>query len=152
MARSSHPALSHCDSIANNSADVLMLIGRVLIGWLLLQSAWFHLTNTAGAIGYFAGLKIPSPEIMLWVILLVETVAGVGLVLGLATRYAAVLAAIFVIVATATAHRYWEYTGPALNVNYLFLTKNVGVLGGLLYIFVFGAGRYSVDAKWATKR
>jgi uncharacterized membrane protein YphA (DoxX/SURF4 family) len=32
-------------------------------------------------------------------------------------------------------------------VQWIFLTKNFAALGGLLLVFAFGAGRYSLDAK-----
>ena len=36
---SSHPLLSRTDSIAANTADAFLLVGRVLIGWLFLVSS-----------------------------------------------------------------------------------------------------------------
>ena len=150
--RSSRPALSRADSFAASSADALMLIGRVLVGGMFLESGWGKLMNMAGSIGYLNSLKVPSPEILVWLVLAVEIVVGVALIAGLATRYAALLGAIFVIVATALAHRYWEYSGAAANANHLYFMKNVAILGGLLYIFVAGAGRFALDAKWARKR
>ena len=38
-----------------------------------------------------------------------ELLIGFTLILGIATRYAALVCALFLIVATALAHRYWEY-------------------------------------------
>ena len=37
---SSHPLLSRTDGIAANATDTVLLVGRVLIGWLFLASAW----------------------------------------------------------------------------------------------------------------
>ena len=44
------------------------------------------------------------------------------------------------------------YPQPAQLVQYTFLTKNVAVAGGLLVLFVSGAGRFSVDAMLAAKK
>ena len=37
---SSLPVLSYTDGIAASATDVLLLVGRVLLGWLFLTSAW----------------------------------------------------------------------------------------------------------------
>ncbi len=38
--RSSHPLLSHADGIATGMSDVLLLIGRVLLGVLFVMTVW----------------------------------------------------------------------------------------------------------------
>ena len=152
MARSSHRALSYTDSFANSSADALMLVGRILVGFLFLTSGWSKLINTAGAISYLTSVKAPAPELVVWVVLVVELVVGITLILGLATRYGALLGFVFVVIATALAHRYWEYPAAAQAAQYINFTKNVAILGGLLYVFVAGAGRFSVDATLAKAR
>ena len=45
---SSHPLLSCTDGIAASTTDLLLLVGRVFLGWLFLASAWFKLLNIAG--------------------------------------------------------------------------------------------------------
>ena len=131
-----------------------MLVGRILVGFLFLQSGWFKLMNTAGAINYLTSVKAPAPELMVWVVLVVELVVGITLILGLglATRYGSLLGFIFVVIATALAHRYWEYPAAAQAAQYINFTKNIAILGGLLYVFVSGAGRFSVDATLAKAR
>jgi putative oxidoreductase len=152
MARSSHEALSHTDSFATSSADALLLIGRILVGVLFLTSGWSKLMNTAGAISYLTSVKAPAPELMVWVVLAVKLVVGITLIVGLPTRYGALLGFIFVVIATALAHRYWEYPAAFQVAQYINFTKNIAILGGLLYVFVAGAGRFSVDAALAQAR
>jgi putative oxidoreductase len=57
----------------------------------------------------------------------------------------ALLGLAFVVVAFATAHRYWEFPEAAQNLQYAFLSKDLAIAGGLLVLFVTGAGRFSVD-------
>lgn len=82
----------------------------------------------------------------------VEWVIVISLVLGLGTRYGALLALLFVVIATVAAHRYWGYPQAAQLVQYTFLTKNIAVAGGLLVLFVTSGGRISVDQILASKR
>ncbi len=78
--------------------------------------------------------------------------SSITIILGLGTRYGALLGLAFVIVATVTAHRYWGYPQAAQLVQYMFLTKNLAAAGGLIVLFVTGAGSFSVDAILAKKR
>jgi uncharacterized membrane protein YphA (DoxX/SURF4 family) len=55
-------------------------------------------------------------------------------------------------VATVSAHQYWHYPDAAQQlVQYTFLTKNLAILGGLVTLFVAGAGRFAVDNAMAGK-
>jgi len=144
---SSHPALSHTDSIAATWGDFLLLVGRVFLGWLLLASGWAKVANVAGTIGYFKALGLPSPELWAYVAGPGEVIIGAALILGIATRYAALAYFVWVLVATAIAHRYWTYPAPAQAAQYNNFLKNIAIMGGALYVFVFGAGSYAVDAK-----
>jgi putative oxidoreductase len=83
---SSHPLLSCTDGIAASTTDLLLLVGRVFLGWLFLASAWPKLLNIAGFVGYLTALKAPAPDIMAWIGASVEFLIGVTLILGIATR------------------------------------------------------------------
>jgi putative oxidoreductase len=98
-------------------------------------------------VGYLASINFMNPGIMSPLALAVEWIIVVSLVLGIGTRYGALLGLAFVIVATVTAHRYWGYPQAAQLVQYIFLTKNLAIAGGLIVLFVTGGGRLSVDEK-----
>ena len=149
---SSHPSLSHTDEFAASSTDVLLLIGRVLLGWLFLGSAWSKLSGgIAGFAGYLKALQVPAPEFFAWIGAVVEFLIGISLILGVATRYGALLCALFVIVATVLAHRYWEYPPAQVTAQYNNFIKNLAIIGGALFLFVTGPGRFSVDRFLAKK-
>jgi putative oxidoreductase len=138
---SSHRLLSCADGLATGMSDSLVLLGRLLIAALFFLTAWFGSPNT----GYLTSLGYAVPGFMSPLAVTVECIIIISLVLGLATRYGALLGLLFVIVATVTAHRYWGYPQPQQGVQYIFLTKNLAVAGGLLLLFVTGGGRFSID-------
>jgi putative oxidoreductase len=37
---SSHPSLSHADSVAASTSDLILLIGRILLGWIFVRSGY----------------------------------------------------------------------------------------------------------------
>ncbi|HEV8015605.1 MAG TPA: DoxX family protein [Stellaceae bacterium] len=121
--------------------DILLLIGRVLVALLFLMTAWTLAPNA----GYLTSLNVPAPSIFTWVALAVEFVIVISLVLGWETRWGALLGVAYVIVATAFAHRYWEYTGPAAGIQYQNFTKNLAILGAFILLYAAGPGAYSVD-------
>jgi putative oxidoreductase len=146
MQSSSHSLLSLADGFATKGADALILVARVLLAWLFVGIAYGAITNFAGSLGYFTSLKLPVPELCTWGVLVFELVISACLILGIGTRYAAILMCAFVVVATAIGHRYWEYpAGPQQIGQYTNFLKNISIMGGALAIFVTGAGRFSLD-------
>jgi len=137
---------SALDGVAASATDVWLMIGRVALAWVFVASGWGHIFNPAGLAAYLTNLKAPAPELLAWIGLIMEVVIGITLVFGVTTRYGAAVGITFLIVATALAHRYWEFSGPAVAAQYNNFLKNISILGGMLYVFVFGPGRFSLDA------
>ncbi len=139
--RSSHPLLSYTDGVATGMNDLWLLVARVLIAVLFLMTVW-----TGGpAAAYLKSLNYPAPEFMSVLAHVVEWIVVVSLAFGIGARYGALLGLVFVVIAFATAHRYWEFPAAAQNLQYVFLSKDLAIAGGLLALFVTGAGRFSID-------
>jgi putative oxidoreductase len=143
--RSSHPSLSYADGIAAAATDACLLVARVLLGWLFLASSWVKLTNMTGFAAYLTNLKVPNPEFWSSIAAPIEFLIGLTLILGLATRYAALAAIVFVIIATSLGHRYWEYPQAQQLNQFNHFLKNLAITAGALLVFIAGAGRYSLD-------
>jgi putative oxidoreductase len=152
VSRSSHPALSCVDNFATSSTDVLLLVGRILMSYLFLSAGFGKLTNVVGTAAYFTALAVPSPSVMSYLVGALEVTVGVALILGLATRYVAIVIFIFVLIATAFAHRYWTYVAEAQRAQFIQFTKNLAMMSGSLFLLVVGAGRFSIDAMLAKKQ
>jgi len=150
MEPDSHSFIPRLDEFATKSAHVLILIGRILLAWVFVGSAYGAITNFSGSVGYFRSLNLPAPELFTITAVALEVLMSAGLILGIGTRYCAILAFLFVMIATAIAHRYWEYpAGPQQIGQYNNFLKNISIMGGALLIFVTGGGRFSVDRKLA---
>jgi putative oxidoreductase len=140
------------DNLAIRTGDAWALIGRVLIGLLFLMNAWPRLTAGLGGIrGYYVSLGMPAPDFFAYLSTGIEIVFGITLIVGVATRYSALLFLIYVIIATVIAHRYWEYPMPRQVGEYINFVKNLSIIGGLILLFVTGAGRFSVDG-WLRRK
>jgi len=115
------------------------------MGWIFLASGFGKLMNVTGFAAVLAKRGVPAPSFMGWLGAIVEFGGGLLIILGVKIRYVAILMILFVIVATLISHRYWEFTGADLAVQHTNFWKNVAIIGGLLFMFLAGAGRYSVD-------
>ncbi|MEK9282100.1 MULTISPECIES: DoxX family protein [unclassified Bradyrhizobium] len=107
------------------------------------------MTNFAGSVGYFRSLNLPAPELFTATTVALEVLISAGLILGVGTRYSAVLVFLFVLAATAIAHRYWDYPPGSQQIGqYNNFLKNISIMGGAMLIFVTGGGRFSLDRKF----
>jgi putative oxidoreductase len=147
---STHPYVSYTDGLANSSADLLLLIGRILLGWLFLKAGWDKVMNIAGFTGYLTNLKVATS--LAWPAAISEVVIGAALILGVATRYAALFAIVYVLITIGVAHRYWEYPAAQQGNQFNHFQKNLAIIGGALVLFVTGAGRFSLDAMLGKRR
>ncbi len=136
--------LSHCDSLAARWQDFLLLVARVLFGWIFISSGWRKLMDIpafAKTMPNRGGL----PEWLGYVAPPVEFIGGICIVLGFATRYAAVVMLLFVIIASFSSHRYWSSPPAQVGNQSAHFWKNVSMMGGSVLLFITGAGRYALD-------
>jgi putative oxidoreductase len=140
---SSHPYLSYTDGIATAWQDFLILCGRVLMGWIFLVSGWRKLMDIPAFAKTLPGRDLPA--FLGYVAAPVEVLCGALLLLGLATRYAALLTLVFTLVATFSSHRYWSVPTAQQGNQWAHFWKNVSMMGGQVLLFVTAGGRFSLD-------
>lgn len=141
---SSHPMLSCTDGIAASGVgDFLLLVGRVLAGWIFLSAGWAKIMGLSGFVASQVATGVPTP--LAYIAPFAECLGGLALIIGFATRYAALGLVLFTIIATYLAHRYWIYPAEQQAAQKGQSIKNAAIIGGLLAMFVAGPGRLAVD-------
>jgi putative oxidoreductase len=123
------------------------LLARVLIGALFLTAGIRKVLFLAGTTGYLTKLGFPAAEVMTWVAIVIEIGGGLALIAGWQTRLMAWLLAIFVVIATGMAHRFWEFDAAQYNAQLNNFLKNIAIIGGLLMFATYGPGSASVDKR-----
>lgn len=127
--------------------QTLPLVGRILLSLLFLIAGYRKLMGVAASAGYFAKLGFPMPEVMVWVAIVVELGGAILLILGWKARWAAWLLALFTLIATFAAHRFWE-VDPAQYANQMnHFLKNLAIVGGLMFVAAAGPGALSMDGR-----
>lgn len=131
-----------------SSNPVVPLVGRILIAVLFLVSGVGKAMAFAGTAGYMAKVGFPAPEVMTAIAIVIEAGGAILLIVGWKTRWVAWGLAIFVVIATLAAHRFWDIADAAqmMNQRTQFL-KNLSIIGGLLLLAAFGPSSISVDKR-----
>lgn len=131
--------------------DALLLLSRLLLAALFVPSGFQALSNIAGSAGYFTGLGLPLPTAAAWGTGLFELVAGLAVLLGLRTKIAALLLAVFCVAAGFIGHYGQGGGDPTLVfLHWQMLMKDIAIAGGFLALAMAGAGTFSLDGRRST--
>jgi putative oxidoreductase len=144
--------LSPADRFAAQAHDGLLLVARVLMAYIFIKSGFGKLMDIGAFTASLAGKGVPMATVFGVIGPCVEFFGGLAVLLGFKTRYAALLMALFTIVATAISHRYWEFGEAARRAQEVNFEKNVCIIGGLVLLTAAGAGRFSIDGLWQRRR
>ena len=143
--------LTYSDGLAAQWQDFLILAGRLLIGWIFVQSGWRKLWDISGFVATMPRRGLP--DFLGYIAPFVEFFGGLCILLGFATRYSALLVLLFTIIASFSSHRYWTFTDPAqYGAQHTQFWKNTSMKGGLVLLFITGGGRFALDWLLMRKR
>jgi putative oxidoreductase len=136
---------SLADRWAAGAGDGLLPLGRLAIGAIFVESGFGKLMNLDGFAAGLAERGLPLPAALALIGAAVEFLAGVAAVIGFKARYAALLLIAFTLAATLIAHRFWDFDEASARMQEIQFFKNIAITGGFLFLFVSGAGRFSLD-------
>ena len=118
------------------------LLGRILIGAPFLMSGLGKLGSYDRTTQMISAAGL-APAPLGWLIaVLIEAGGGVLLLIGFRARWAALAMALFTVAAAVFFHR--NFADQNQMIHFL---KNVMLAGGLLQIFYFGPGPFSIDER-----
>jgi len=132
--------------------DLALLLGRVAIAALYLPSGFSKLMNLDGFISQMDGRGVPFAPLFAPLGAIIEFLGGLALLLGVQVRLASGLLLVFTVVATAIAHRFWEYQGAAERMQQINFFKNVAIAGGFVFLIAHGGGRWCLEQLWRRDR
>ena len=127
--------------------NAMALSGRVLLALVFLLSGIGKLRGFDGTVGYISSVGLPLPGVLAALALALEIVAGVALILGYRTRWAALALAVFTLVAAFLFHNFWSMPEEAKVMQQIMFLKNLAIAGGLLMVAAYGPGTWSVDRR-----
>ncbi len=120
--------------------NAITLVARILIAHIFLLSGLSKLGTYADTQAYMGAMGISG--ILLPLVIALEIGGGLALIVGFLTRWAALALAGFCIVGAVIFHHNF-----ADQMQMIMFMKDFAMAGGLLLLYVHGAGPFSIDAK-----
>jgi len=137
--------------VANSSAGAVPLLGRILVSVVFILGGVGKITGFSMEEGMVAAKHLPMPAVALGIALLIELVGGLAILLGLFTRFTAWILFLYLIPTTLLFHNFWALEGMDRIDNMIHFQKNLAIMGGLLFLATFGAGKFSLDFSRASQ-
>lgn len=119
--------------------NILKLIGRLAIAAIFIWAAWGKVLNPSSTINHIQSAGIPAAGLVYALTVALEALGGALIVIGWRARLAAFALFLFLIPATYLFH---FDLGNRLQMS--MALKNIGLMGGLLYIMAAGPGKFSI--------
>ena len=119
-------------------ANVIDLLGRILISALFLISAYDKIFSIDGSMSWMEGFGVPG--FLLYPVIALEIILPLCIIIGFQARVAAGLLAIFCLATAIIFHL--DFMDPVQKVSFL---KNLGLAGGFLFILSNVTRDWSLD-------
>jgi putative oxidoreductase len=120
------------------------LIARLLLVSEFLVALNGKITGWDGQAAYMASKGMHFIPPLLGAALVIELVGSICLITGYRAQIAAAVMFVYLGIVSVRLHAFWNQTGMAAGLNQGQFFKNLGMMGGLLMIAVYGAGRWVV--------
>lgn len=120
-----------------------VLVGRILIAFIFLQSGYDKIVNFSNTAALMASKGMPMPEVLLAPTIIILLAGGLMILVGWQARWGALALFLFLIPATLIFHPYWTFPAAQQLNQFHHFVKNVALMGALLYIVGMGSGPMS---------
>jgi putative oxidoreductase len=121
--------------------------GRILIAIIFIFAGFGKVTGLEGTAGYIASKGLPAAYLLAVGAAIVELGGGILLAVGFKTRIVAAIIALFTLAAALIFHNFWGVPAAEAQNQMIHFLKNISMIGGLLYVVVYGSGPLSVDGE-----
>ena len=126
--------------------DEFILAARLLLATLFLIFGVRKVRDYSGTVAQMVQLGLPMPVLPTVVSIFMELPVAFAIAIGVFTRPAAALMALYSLGTAFIGHRYWTVKGADYVDSLDGFYKDLGLAGGFLLLFMTGPGKYSIDA------
>jgi len=130
-----------------NVTHAAALVGRILLAIIFIKAGFGKIGGWEGTAGYMASKGMPLVAPFLGLTILIELGGGLLLAAGYKARWVALLIFLFLIPVTVIFHPFWGIDAAQVQNQMNNFMKNVAIMGGMLMVFAFGPGAYSLDRR-----
>lgn len=125
-------------------ADLILLLGRLLLSLIFLHEGWSLATDITATVDTFAKLGLSAPVAVATIALQIG--AGLYIATGFLCRFGALALAFFCLATALLFH-----INLASQNELLHFEKDLAIAGGMFVLAASGAGSISID-NWLRKR
>jgi putative oxidoreductase len=144
----------HAGAAENINAEDMMssveklvpVLGRFLLALVFVLAGFSKIWGLNATAAQMASHGIPLPNLLVYGVVALEFGGGLALMLGLFTRPIALIFAIYLLTLALVFHNYWAMPAAEMHAQQIAFMEHLAMLGGMLYVFCFGAGPVSLDA------
>jgi putative oxidoreductase len=115
------------------------------MSWIFVSSGWGKMSHFAGTAAKIASRGVPLPEIATVIAIAIELGGGLLLIAGWKARWAALAMAVFTVAAAIFFHNFWAAPPEQVVNQTIHFWKNIAMTGGLLFVFAYGSGPFSLE-------
>jgi putative oxidoreductase len=130
-----------------NTTNAVALAGRILLAAIFVISGFGKIGGFEGTVGYIASKGLPMPQVLAALTVALELGGGILLIIGFKARWVALLFFLWLIPTTFIFHKFWGIDAAQVQMQQINFLKNVSIMGGMLLLFAFGPGAYSLDKR-----
>ncbi|MCS7176396.1 MAG: DoxX family protein [Candidatus Kapabacteria bacterium] len=133
--------------------NVLVLIGRIVVGGYYLYNALNHLVFAPGPLSEYAAAKgVPAPMLAVIVSGLLLLIGGLSILLGVYTRIGVLALVLFFLPVTFWMHDFWAIEDPGQRMMQMVqFLKNLALMGSaLMFLAIPEPWPYSVAPRKQT--
>jgi putative oxidoreductase len=128
------------------------VVGRFLLALVFVLAGFAKIWGLDGTAAQMASHGIPLPNLLVYGVVALEFGGGLLLMFGLFTRPIALIFALYLLTLALVFHNYWAMPEAQMHAQQIAFMEHLAMLGGMLYVFAFGAGAYSLDALFGLER
>jgi putative oxidoreductase len=133
--------------VAGARQDAALFVARLGLASLFLFSGTQKLLNLDGAAGWAASQGVPMAHQLMPLAALFEIGSGLMIVTGWRARWAAAALAVWIAVLGPWFHQFWNVPQQMWQFTIDDFFHHLVMFGGMIYLAVFGPGRWRLAAK-----
>lgn len=115
--------------------EILFLIGRVLYGGYFTYMGIQHFTKNQALAGYAGSKGVPYARQAVYLAGALIFLGGLGVLLGVYTRWAVLALVLFLVPVTFMMHAFWKVSDPnGKMMDMVQFNKNMALLGAALML------------------
>lgn len=122
-----------------------LLVIRILIGAMFVLAGIAKITFSEPFIAMMQGANMVFIMPLFLAATVVEISAGLALLVGFRTKWAAIALVAFTAVVSVVIHDFWNMEGAEAQSQIFYFLKNVVIITLLFLVIKFGSGRFAFE-------